>query len=190
MGNRPPAVLLTGERGSGKTTLCARIAQSDPRFSGLLSPAVINHREEKIGFDGRCIVSGESWVFGRSEIELNGPRIGKYSLSTEGVESAISCVTSSLLSTESPTIVDEIGPLELRDGEGLAPILPVLERGGALLLVVREELISRLEPYLPRHQIAVFKVKPGEAHSPIEEIISYLTDPSGNEVPHGPISPR
>ncbi|MBT3272607.1 MAG: hypothetical protein HN368_05600 [Spirochaetales bacterium] len=181
MPHKLPAALLTGARGIGKTTLCLEIVNSETGFAGLLSPPLFNDSGEKCGFSGRCIGSEFSWEFGRVDRDLYGPRIGKYSLSRTGIERAILCVKLSLNQLEKITIIDEIGPLELRKGEGLAPLLPCLAAAGPLLLVIRKEMISYLMPYIPFHTSRVFHVGERNRDTITGEIISYLKDPSENE---------
>ncbi len=55
-------------------------------------------------------------------------------------------------------MVDEIGPLELERGEGLAPVLPLLAAAADLLLVVRPSLVGRVETLAPRHERVLFTV--------------------------------
>ncbi len=58
-------------------------------------------------------------------------------------------------------IVDEIGPLELEQGKGLAPILHTLsavDELPPLLLVVRPELVGQLRKRLPNISFRTFTV--------------------------------
>ena len=156
MKSAPRAVLLTGGRGIGKTTLCMSLAQNSHAFSGLASPSRVDQQGRKIGFQGLCLETGERWELARSDISLGGPMMGKYSFSAEGIERAVRCIARALDGTKKTVVVDEIGPLEIDKGMGYAPILPLLARARDLLLVVRAELVSRLAECVPDHRCQVF----------------------------------
>jgi nucleoside-triphosphatase THEP1 len=70
-------------------------------------------------------------------------------------------------------VIDEIGSLELERGEGLAPVLPLLADAGDLLLVVRPELVARVEELVLRHARGVVLVTP-ENREVLAAIVSRL----------------
>jgi nucleoside-triphosphatase THEP1 len=164
------AVILTGERGAGKTTLCLALAVLSPRYCGLVSPRLHDAADTPVGFSARNLATGEEWVLGRSDTELDGPRFGRFSFSSAGIARAVDSLRGSLFSTapklegrsERPrsgiVVIDEIGPLELEWGAGLAPVLPLLAVAGHLLLVVRPSLANRVEALVPRHARRVIAV--------------------------------
>lgn len=165
----PRAVILTGERGAGKTMLCLALAALSPRYGGLVSPSLLDRAGHRVGFAARCLKTGGEWVLGRSDAELDGPRFGRFSFSSAGIAHAVDCLRGILaarpdlapLKSRAPrpvVIVDEIGPLELDHGEGLAPVLPLLAGAGHLLLVVRPSLANRVEALVPRHARRVIAV--------------------------------
>jgi nucleoside-triphosphatase THEP1 len=158
----PRAVLLTGERDAGKTTLCLALAALSPRYDGLVTPRLFDPAGNRAGIAARCLSTGEEWVLARSNRDLDGPRFGRFGFSSAGIERAVGCLRGILLRSQGGTIVviDEIGPLELERGEGLAPVLPLLADAGHLLLVVRPSLVDRVEALVPRHERALLVVTP------------------------------
>ena len=152
------AVILTGARGVGKTTLCLRLAASSANFAGVVSPAVTNASGVRVGYSMRCLGSGETWPLASAEKELDGPRFRRFSFSATGIARGLECVKESLSKPQGITVIDEIGPLELDKGEGLAPLLPVLAGSGDLLLVVREELVSRVVALVPGHETETLRL--------------------------------
>jgi nucleoside-triphosphatase THEP1 len=162
------ALILTGDRESGKTTLCLALAASSPRFVGLVSVPLLDDGGARIGFAARNLAIGEEWVLGRSDVDLGGPRYGRFSFSSRGIARAVDCLRGILASSRggagaSPgpvVVIDELGPLEVERGEGLAPVLPLLAAAGDLLLVARQSLVDRIEAFVPRHRHEVLVVTP------------------------------
>src|SRR5512136_584014 len=86
------AVILTGERGAGKTMLCLALAALSPRYVGLVSPPLLDRAGNRVGFAARCLATGGEWVLGRSDAELDGPRFGRFSFSSAGISHAVDCL--------------------------------------------------------------------------------------------------
>jgi len=171
------ALIVTGDRGARKTTLCITLASSSPRFKGLVSPPLFSAGGNRVGFFAWCLSTREEWVFGRSDVELDGPRFGRFSFSSVGISRAVSCLRRAIARSPGPVmfapapaalknaqgpviVIDEIGSLELERGEGLASVLPLLADAGDLLLVVRPELVARVAELVPRHAREVVRVTP------------------------------
>lgn len=171
----PAAVLLTGARGAGKSTLCLRLAASCPgRFAGLACPALFDGEGRKAGFLARRLDTGESWELGRSDRELDGPRTGRFSFSLPGIERAVACLRGALGRRGMVTVIDEIGPLELRQGLGFAPVLPLLDGAGDLLITVRPELAGELAALLPRHRVETLLLEEGRGKRTERRILEIL----------------
>jgi nucleoside-triphosphatase THEP1 len=183
----PRAILLTGDRGAGKTTLCLALAALSPRCTGVVSPPLFDAAGRRVGFSARCIASADERVLARSDTDLDGPRHGRFSFSSGGIAWAVGCLRGILASagagvaggraggaaasrgtapgattaSHSPVVIlDEIGPLELEHGGGFAPVLPLLADAGHLLLVVRRSLVDQVEALVPRHHHEVLVVTP------------------------------
>ena len=141
-------VLLSGPVGAGKTTMCQRLAQlareQGLAVGGVLTPAIVENGV-KVGIQAACLYDGEYRTLARSDCELGGARVGRYSFDDEVLEWMASRCAESLASDALVTI-DEIGPLELVRGLGLARLIPLLAepRRGKTVVVVREALLGRL----------------------------------------------
>lgn len=170
----PRAALLTGEREVGKTSLCIQLARSIARATGIVSTHLLDADGARIGFSVQCLSTGESWQLARLDIELGGPRYGKFSFSRAGIEAALRCLKAALAKKARLIILDEIGPLELDLGQGLAPILPKLERAGDLLMVAREGLVERVSALVPRHERRVFTLDLANRDALAREIARFL----------------
>ena len=173
------ALILTGGRGAGKTTLCLALASLSHRYRGLLSPRIFTATGTPVGSSARCLETGEEWVLCRSDIDMDGPRFGRFSFSSAGIARAVDCLRGIL--TRSPgaaphpvIVVDEIGPLELDLGAGFAPVLPLLAGAGNLLLVVRPSLVGRVEGLVPNHERTILTVTTGNRTSLVSRVEAWF----------------
>ena len=132
-------ILLTGPTHSGKTGALSETVRQ-PGVAGLLAPDV---------HYGRILEDLKSGEFERFQTHDDSEpfvEIGPYRFRTVAFEWANARLISAVESGAKVIVIDEIGPLELRD-EGLRPGLDaVLARGrGAAVLVVRESLVGQVE---------------------------------------------
>ena len=147
-------VVLTGERGIGKTTICRRVvALAQPAgwsCGGIITLTLGDARDvlDVGGGDVRHLTrsAGSSRAVGQGRF-LFDPRV--LSWARQRLSQATPC---DLL------VIDEIGPLELERGEGWANALEVLAGGdfGLALVVVRPELVARTKAQLPSYAPVVF----------------------------------
>jgi len=170
-------VLLTGERGVGKTYLCQQVVRKarvlGHRCAGVISPAVLESGD-KVGISLVDVSTGESRPLAVADEVLGEVRWGRYSFvsSTLGwgasvVERATPC---DLL------VVDELGPLELVSGKGLVTALDVLGAGGfgLALVAVRPELVDELAERLPDSDVRILEVTLANRDQLPERIIGLL----------------
>ncbi len=143
--------IITGERGSGKTTFIMKLAEllkTRGKTGGILTPAVYGTEEVKTGFDALDISSGAAWPLGTTIDTLKGPVFGPYSFSTEGFERAVSVFRSAAEQNYSYLFLDEIGPLEFEKRTGFYPLLQIitdLPDSRSLYLVIRPSLVERFK---------------------------------------------
>lgn len=142
----PSLYLLTGQRGSGKTTLCSQLAKLKTaqgwRVSGLLSPAR-RKGKGKTGIEAQDVRTGETRLLA-SQIsgEISGFHFGPWHF-----DPAVLAWGNQVLEQSIPTdllIIDELGPLEFELAAGWIKAFDVLTRGQfrAALVVVRPECLE------------------------------------------------
>jgi len=197
-------LLLTGDRGAGKSTLCGLLAAEAERrgisAGGIACPAVFGPDGAKIGCRVRDLASGEERELGSTARELGGPRWKGWSFSREGFEAANRAVLAALDRGAGLVILDEVGPVELRLGSGLEPSLRALDQrlagtgpagsegrrpgdpaGPLVLLVVRPELAEELGRRYPG--AGTIRVEPGDRRAALESARAALF---GVKNPGGP----
>ncbi len=170
------AVILTGDRGSGKTTLCRDLAAGSGDVSGIICPDFLDGEGRRTGKNAFCLSTGKSWPIARTDADLGGPRLGRFSFSAEGLRRAADCLCAGLRRAPRVCILDEIGPLELELGTGFAPAFPLLERAARLLLVVRPGLVRRAAALIPHHECRTVLLEPGSRVVALRAVQEILFD--------------
>jgi nucleoside-triphosphatase THEP1 len=116
-----------------------------------------------VGFEALDVGSGERWPLARTDRELGGPQVGSYSFDPDGLARALRVLRSAATAGCDLFMVDEIGPLELEQGQGFAPILDLLPVEGPThtLIVIRPALLDRLLLHLRGTKFTIFSVTEG-----------------------------
>ena len=147
-------VLITGLRGSGKTTYCAEIASLAINYGfsvgGILCPAVIEGKN-KVGIDQLNISTGEQRRLGVRSYQSSDNTVGGWCMD----ETVIAWGNQIIASLEEDIIIiDELGPLELEHGYGYQEALNLLdeERYDITFVVVRPSLLPIAQLRWPQAQ--------------------------------------
>ncbi|HID04569.1 MAG TPA: NTPase [Candidatus Caldiarchaeum subterraneum] len=109
-------IALTGRPGVGKTTAVMRVADAlkpqGVKVGGIYTKEV-RRGGARVGFDVIDILTGESSILARVG-STGGPRVGKYVVYVEELESKGVKAIERALETCDVVVVDEIGPMELK----------------------------------------------------------------------------
>ena len=144
MPSKPPIVVVTGELGCGKTTVCGRVVAL-ARAQGMVVAGVLTLARFadglKAGLDVEDLRTGRRRLLAERDCPSGGPQTGMWHFYADGLswgEEALSRTAPCDL-----LIVDELGPLELIQGQGWTVGLDVLLAGGyrLALAVVRPALL-------------------------------------------------
>lgn len=170
---------MTGDIGAGKTTAVGRIvALARARgyvCAGLLSPARVVDGT-KTGIEAVDLSSGARRLLARVAIEGAGQRVGRYTFDPTVIVWAKRVLAEAVAARPDLLVVDEIGPLELERGDGLAPVLGTLAMGRMprALIVVRSWLLEALRARLPGIPAAAFIVDVETRASTPERVVDWL----------------
>jgi nucleoside-triphosphatase THEP1 len=143
-------IILAAPRGAGKTTACLRFAQlADEQgisLGGILAPARWDEAGAKTGIDILDLATGQRQHLADVEPDPAQRTVGQYRFDAQILSWALERTLDALQDADRVVLVDEIGPLELLQGEGLAPVLDRVSSAAArvILLVVRVELLDAL----------------------------------------------
>jgi nucleoside-triphosphatase THEP1 len=176
---RALVVIVTGERGTGKTTLAAaaveRLRTSGLRVGGILAPGTFRDGR-RFSFDAVDIASGASRTLACRERREGWTDEGSFWVAPDGLtlgRAALSAGGADVM------VVDEVGPWELR-GSGWSAELDALALGDVpLLLTVRRECVAAAVSRWRLDSAVVFVV--GEAQPErIAEVLYAAARPQRN----------
>jgi nucleoside-triphosphatase THEP1 len=158
-------ILLTGQRGSGKTTACwkalSELRGSGLKLAGFISPPLLDANGKKSGIEMLDLTTGEHQTFARIVGPDEGPDVGIYRLEPGAIDWAQRVLSAAIVSDMDWLVLDEIGPLELHQGGGFAFALPPLADAVRIpnaIVIVRPELVDELSDRLGRTDIVRFEV--------------------------------
>ncbi len=169
-------LLLTGQIGSGKSTVAARVVvlaqERGLQCDGLLCPARMDEEGRKVGIDGLRVSTGERRRLADRDLSRPGPRCGIWRFEPGAMEWMLAALTDAIRRRPDLLVVDEIGPMELLENRGLAPIISEIAAGKAplALVLVRRGLLAALVERLAGCEVKVYEVTHATRDALPEEI--------------------
>ena len=158
-------ILLTGPQHAGKTTACWRALPSlraaGVRFAGFVSPPLLNENGAKTGIEMVDLTTGARQTFARVVKPGERADVGRYRMVPSATGWARDVLSAALLANADWLVVDEIGPLELRNGGGFAFALAALAdplRVPNAIVIVRDSLVGPLSERLGRSDMVLLPI--------------------------------
>ncbi len=143
-------ILLAAERGAGKTTACLRLVDlargAGLTVGGIVAPARYDVAGAKVGIDVVDVAGGERRALAAVEHDPARATVGQYRFDPAVEVWALAILLAAIDRPLDVAIIDEIGPLELLQGEGYAPILERLPAAScrSAIIPVRASLADTL----------------------------------------------
>jgi len=158
--------IITGSSGVGKTTLLLKLIRELKKNGthplGIITPAIYDEDNNKVGFYALDLANGDQWELGRSDKDLDGHSYGPFSFSEKGFIRANGILKCALTKGSEDVFLDEIGPIELLKGYGFYPVLSLItsfNKDRELYLVIRQELIEKFANiFLPGKEYKVVEI--------------------------------
>ena len=153
--------ILTGPFGSGKTTACRQLAdlarQRGLDCAGIVCPARFDG-EHKVSIDLINLRTGECRPLAKADDQPSKLRTTHYRFDAE-----VMAWGAAILDSACPCdvlIVDEIGPLELEQGQGWVNALRILREGqfDLAVVVVRPSLIDAFRAQVGGVPLSLFSL--------------------------------
>ncbi len=138
--------LLIGDRQSGKTSTCRRLADAvrgrGSSVGGIIAPAVYE-QQTCVGYDVVDLATDRSTRLARIDA-AGGEQVGCFHFLEEGLALGRAALENAAELPHELVIVDEVGPLELSGGGWCAQLDPLAGRDGVTLFAVRRTLLAEI----------------------------------------------
>lgn len=149
---------ITGRPGVGKSTVLREVKNilenNGWRIGGVTCPE-IRKNGKRIGFEIIDVASNNKGILASINL-LEGPMVGKYRVNLEDLERiAIPAIKKSMEELDL-TIIDEIGPMELKSKRFHELVLEALKSDKSIIAVLHRSLVREFSMRFP--DVRVFEV--------------------------------
>jgi nucleoside-triphosphatase len=163
-------VLLTGRPRCGKTTLVRRVVKELPQSAGGFYTEEIRKHRERVGFK-IVTLDGKEGVFAHVNFKTQ-QRLGKYGLDLSPLETiGIEAVRKTVRGGEL-TVIDEIGPMEIRSAIFRDTVNEALSSCAPLLGTITARPFPFTDAIKKRRDVTVIEVRWDNR----EQLVSELSD--------------
>ncbi len=146
MKKKSNVIIITGEIGSGKTTLISHLAdqfrEHEIRTSGIIAKAVYEGIE-KVGYTIAPLPAGQQVRLSQTDEVPGMPRVGRYFFLPSGIQMGIKSLAVDSVKDCEIVLIDEIGAWELQ-GQGWAASLNelIINCSMPLIITVRKNFLD------------------------------------------------
>jgi nucleoside-triphosphatase len=163
-------VLLTGRPGCGKTTLVRRIVNELAQPAGGFYTQEIRQHRERVGFK-IVTLDGKEGVLAHVRFKTQ-QRVGKYGLDLSPLETIGIEALCKAVGARDLTVIDEIGPMEIRSAIFCDVVNKALQSDAPLLGTITARRFSFTDAIKKRRDVTLIEVRADNR----EQLISELSD--------------
>ncbi len=151
--------ILTGEKQTGKTNVLQEWRKQNNLLKGIITP--IDTLGKRIF---KNIATNETFSMEAENVEADGIAVGKYIFSQKAFKKANKIILESFSTLPPFLIIDEIGPLEIKQQLGfyhtLIYVTSFVQNTCTIVLIVRPSCLKDIEDLLisNNHQISIYSV--------------------------------
>ena len=166
-------ILLTGRPGCGKTTLVRRVVKEVAQPAGGFYTEEIRKHRERVGFK-IVTVDGKESVFAHLNLKTQ-QRLGKYGLDLSPLETiGIEAVCEAIRAREL-TVIDEIGPMEIRSAIFRDVVNEALNSRAPLLGTITARPFPFTDAIKKRRDVTLIEVRGDNREQLVSELSDHFT---------------
>ncbi|MDO9255113.1 MAG: nucleoside-triphosphatase [Bacteroidales bacterium] len=180
MKKKSNVIIITGEIGSGKTTLISaislRLKESGIKTGGILA-AAIYEQGNKTGYNILGVSSGSIMLLSQTK-EIEGmPRVGKFFFIPEAIDFGVNALSVEKNRDSQIVLIDEIGAWELQ-GQGWASSLNelIINSNMPLILTVRKSFLDLVIDNWKFQDPLVIEAKETSVVKAYSDILKFVPD--------------
>ncbi len=181
---RPSIFVVTGEIQQGKTTfvqeIVALLKGQGYRIGGFIAPG-IHPDGKRVGFELMDIETNQRFPLCTIESISGATQIGNYYFFEEGIKKGKALLALEHTSDKQLVIIDEIGPLELRNGGWSQSVEHLVQSSSTpQLWVVRRSILDSILQKWNIGTVRIFDVGKTRLEEAVENIKGRLDNPANN----------
>jgi nucleoside-triphosphatase len=166
-------VLLTGRPGCGKTTLVRRMVKELAQSAGGFYTEEIRERGLRLGFK-IVTLDGKEDVFAHVNFKTQ-ERLGKYGLDLSPLETiGIEAVRKAVRAREL-TVIDEIGPMEIRSAIFREVVNEALNSRAPLLGTITARPFPFTDAIKKRRDVTLIEIRGDNREQLVSELLDHFT---------------
>ena len=165
-------VLLTGRPGCGKTTLVRRVVSELARLAGGFFTQEIREDRGRVGFKIVTLDDKEG-VFAHVNFQTR-QRLGKYGLDLSPLETIGVEAVRKAFRARQLTVIDEIGPMEIRSTVFREVVNEALDSGAPLLGTITARSFAFTDAIKKRHDITLIEVRASNRDRLVSELLDHF----------------
>jgi nucleoside-triphosphatase len=165
-------VLLTGRPGCGKTTLIRRVSSELARSAGGFFTQEIREDRERVGFK-IVTLDGKEAVFAHVHFKTR-KRLGKYGLDLSPLETIGIEAVRKAFRARQLTVIDEIGPMEIRSTVFREVVDNALDSGAPLLGTITARSFPFTDAIKKRHDVTLIEVRDDNRDQLVSEVLDHF----------------